>query len=135
MKNRREIIDHALSDLRSLKRKGSFSNQYALNENIAFFESIRSISSYIKWLIVRAPKLDREKLLELTDLQLLITQQTIQGIRSHDLERIITATNDEDRVSLAMEWHDKRFNELLKLDEYIKGLFQRLSESQYYSYL
>ena len=61
--NRKEIIDHVLNDLRSLKGKGSFHNQYALDENIAFFEANRSFPSYIKWLFMRAPKLDGEKLI------------------------------------------------------------------------
>ena len=65
--SRKEIIIHILKDLEDLRSSSSFHNTYALEENIAFFEAIRSIRTYIVWLIKRAPKLEREKLLELTD--------------------------------------------------------------------
>lgn len=64
---RGEIINLILNDLKSLKTSG-FENQYAVEENIVFFHAIRSSFSYIKWLITKAPKLKRDKLLELTDL-------------------------------------------------------------------
>lgn len=66
MNDRLKIIDHVVKDLNSLKLS-PFPNHYAIDENVAFFESIKSVSSYLKWLITRAPKLDRAKLLELTD--------------------------------------------------------------------
>lgn len=65
--NRQEVIEHVLNDLHTLKNSDSFSNQYAIDENIIFFESIKSFPQYVKWLITRAPKLQRESLLELTD--------------------------------------------------------------------
>ena len=64
---RNEIIDHVLNDLQTLKKDKNFHNIYALEENIAFFEAIKSFSGYLSWLIKRAPKLERLKLLELTD--------------------------------------------------------------------
>ena len=67
MSNRRAVIDHVLSDLQSLRRNPSFPNQYAVEENIAFFEAIKSFPSYLKWLFIRAPKIDGMRLLELTD--------------------------------------------------------------------
>ena len=55
---RQQTIDHVLEDLQELKNSGSFRNSYALNENIAFFESIKSFPKYIKWLFTRVPKLN-----------------------------------------------------------------------------
>lgn len=59
-KNRKEIIDEVLKDLELLKNKPDF-NQYAINENIVFFEATKSIFEYIWWLITRVPKVDGEK--------------------------------------------------------------------------
>lgn len=64
---RQETISDVIKDLELLKNN-SKSNQYAIDENIAFFEAIKSIFGYIKWLITRAPKIDGEKLLEINDL-------------------------------------------------------------------
>lgn len=64
---RQETISDVIKDLELLKNN-SKSNQYAIDENIAFFEAIKSIFGYIKWLITRAPKIDSEKLLEINDL-------------------------------------------------------------------
>ncbi len=66
--DRRAVIDHILKDLATLKDNPSFSNQYAITELIAFFRAIKSYSTYIRWIIKRAPTLDRARLLELTDL-------------------------------------------------------------------
>src|SRR3989338_3649692 len=65
--DRKEIISHVLKDLEILKNNPSFQNTYAIQENIAFFEAIKSLSGYVFWLIKRAPKLERLRLLELTD--------------------------------------------------------------------
>lgn len=66
-KNRRELIEEVLIDVKLLKNDSSL-NQYAINENIAFFEATKSIFRYIWWLIMRAPKIDGTKLLEINDL-------------------------------------------------------------------
>ncbi|GEM_PF-858777 len=68
--NRSKIIDNVLSDLFSLKKTGYVANSYAIDENIIFFKAIKSFSGYIKWLFGRAPKIDGQKLLELTDFSL-----------------------------------------------------------------
>ena len=65
--DRKTTIEHILRDLLTLRGSPSVPNQYAVEENIAFFKAIRSFPRYIKWLIRRAPKLDRDQLLELTD--------------------------------------------------------------------
>jgi hypothetical protein len=44
--------------------------QYGIDENIAFFESLRSPLSYLGWLLNRAPRIDGRRLLELADLPL-----------------------------------------------------------------
>lgn len=65
--NRKKIIAEVLKDLELLKNNPSI-NQYAINENIAFFEATKSIFSYIKWLITKASKIDGTRLLEINDL-------------------------------------------------------------------
>lgn len=65
--NRKESIDEVLKDLELLKNNSKI-NQYAINENIVFFEATKSILKYIWWLIMRAPKIDGERLLEINDL-------------------------------------------------------------------
>lgn len=65
--NRKKIIAEVLKDLELLKNNPLL-NQYAVNENIAFFEATKSILSYIKWLITKAPKIDGSRLLEINDL-------------------------------------------------------------------
>lgn len=67
MIKRNDVIDHIIKDLESLQDDRSFENQYAVKENISFFNSIKSIPLYITWLIKKAPKLKRELLLELSD--------------------------------------------------------------------
>lgn len=66
-KNRKETIDEVLKDLELLKNKLNF-NQYAINENIAFFEATKSILKYIWWIVMRAPKINGGRLLEINDL-------------------------------------------------------------------
>jgi nitroreductase len=65
--DRKALIEHILKDLASIRNNPAFPNQYAIEENIAFFEAIKTVPSYLKWLLTRAPKLDRTQLLELTD--------------------------------------------------------------------
>lgn len=62
-------IDEILKDLEGLKKRG-FENMYALDENIKFFEAMRSPFKYIKWLINEKPKINGSRLLELSDFPL-----------------------------------------------------------------
>jgi len=66
--DRRAVIEHVLKDLATLKNNPKFENQYAINELIIFFNAIKTYPSYVRWIVKRAPKLDRTRLLELTDL-------------------------------------------------------------------
>jgi hypothetical protein len=66
---RTQQIDEILKDLEGLKKRG-FENQYAVDENIKFFEAMRSPFKYIKWLINEKPKIDGSRLLELSDFPL-----------------------------------------------------------------
>jgi len=66
--SRIEIINHVLGDLKKIKEEKSFDNIYAIDENISFFLSSKSIVTYFNWLFRKATKLDKYKLLELTDL-------------------------------------------------------------------
>ena len=84
--SRREIIDHVLSDLRELKREKSFNNIYAIDENISFFISSKSKIAYFYWLFRKAAKLDKHKLLELTDLPFPIWDQKMH-LKLIELER------------------------------------------------
>jgi len=59
-------INEILKDLYEL-RESNFENQYAVEENIKFFEAMRSPLKYIKWLINERPKIDGSRLLELSD--------------------------------------------------------------------
>lgn len=69
MRNREKTISYVLNDLYSLKQ-GNFSpgQQYAIDENILFFQAVRSIFGYLIWLFRRAPNIKQDNLLELTDL-------------------------------------------------------------------
>jgi len=66
---RLEQIKEILKDLRDLKKQG-FENQYAIDENIKFFEALKSLQGYIKWLFRERPKIDGSRLLELSDFHL-----------------------------------------------------------------
>ena len=61
------VIDQILSDLEKLKISG-FDNEYALNENIVFFHAAKNFFYYFMWLVTHVPKIDADRLLELTDL-------------------------------------------------------------------
>ena len=66
LKNQRlKIIDEILADLYLLKK--SDNNNYAIDENTAFFKAIKSKIGYTKWLFLKAFKIDSSKLLEFTD--------------------------------------------------------------------
>jgi len=65
--NRKEQINRIISDLENMREKVPQEESYALEENIVFFRAIYSFYDYILWLISRARKIDKERLLELTD--------------------------------------------------------------------
>lgn len=64
---RLKIIDEVISDLDSLRGKIATDKIYALEENIKFFNSIRSFAGYLKWLFNDMRKIEPERLLELSD--------------------------------------------------------------------
>jgi hypothetical protein len=70
MKKKRLIIEEVVSDLKTGKEKNFSSYNYALDENIKFFSSLKNMPSFIAWLIFRMPKLEGDKLLELSDFHL-----------------------------------------------------------------
>ncbi len=57
IKDRKQLLGEIIRDLEDLKKRG-FENQYAIDENIKFFEAIKSLPKYIKWLIKEMPKID-----------------------------------------------------------------------------
>ncbi len=54
-------INEILKDLTDLKSK-DFENQYAIDENIKFFEALYSLPRYIWWLVKEMPKIDGSRL-------------------------------------------------------------------------
>jgi len=58
IRERRSLLDEIINDLEDLKSRGTFENVYAINENIKFFEALKSLLKYIKWLIKEMPKID-----------------------------------------------------------------------------
>lgn len=67
MSNRIAKIKNVLQDL-DLLNKGPFENKYAVQENIVFFQSLKSVFSYYKWALTRAPYIDGEKVEEINDI-------------------------------------------------------------------
>ncbi len=68
MSNRIQEINDALHQLELFKLDEKYKDSlYAIEENINFLKSIKTIPGYIKWLFSRGFKLDRRRLLELTD--------------------------------------------------------------------
>ncbi|MBM2818187.1 MAG: hypothetical protein HW401_777 [Parcubacteria group bacterium] len=68
MKKRRIEIDSILQKLREFKNDQRYSDRlYAIEENMRFAEAMKTLPSYVRWLLMRAPKIDGSKLLELTD--------------------------------------------------------------------
>lgn len=66
--NRSEKIEILLEKLENAKKKDKSNNEYAIVENIIFFNAIKKLSSYIGWLLRRAPQIASEKLLEINDI-------------------------------------------------------------------
>ena len=67
--NRKEKINTILFELKVLRDSTSDPDRfYAIDANIEFYKSIKSIFSYIYWLFRIAPKLDPKKLQEINDL-------------------------------------------------------------------
>jgi hypothetical protein len=68
MNNRILDIGSAQIKLEEFKKDPQYvSSLYAIEENIAFLEAIKSLPRYIAWLFGRAQKIDGTRLLELTD--------------------------------------------------------------------
>jgi SAM-dependent methyltransferase len=62
---RQKQIDAILKDLRGFKPRRA--EEYALAENIRFFEAAKNPFSFVRWQLVHAPKIEADKLLELAD--------------------------------------------------------------------
>lgn len=66
---RSQEIESIIKELEDLRNSPDFQDRlYAIEANIDFYQSLKSIWSYSKWLLKTAPKLDPEKLLEINDL-------------------------------------------------------------------
>jgi hypothetical protein len=60
MNNRKDKIDEILKELNSLRDKSVQSSWYAVEENIAFFQAVKTIFGYIRWLTTRAGKINKK---------------------------------------------------------------------------
>ena len=68
MKKRIVEINGILEKLLEFKNDPRYGDRlYAIEENIRFAEAIKSLPSYVWWLLTKAPKIDGSRLLELTD--------------------------------------------------------------------
>lgn len=72
MTQRSQILHEILADLEELEKESWRSKdfQYALRENIRFFQAIKDPLSFLKWQLFHAPHIDASRLLELADLPL-----------------------------------------------------------------
>ncbi len=68
--DRNSVIEKIIGDLNSMLSDKPVSDEYAIRENLAFFEAMKSVPAYACWLLFRAPEIDPAKLLELTDFPL-----------------------------------------------------------------
>lgn len=65
---RAKQIEEILGDLDNIRKTATAKNLYAIDANIEFFKAVKSVGGYLQWLLFRAPKTNREKLLEVNDL-------------------------------------------------------------------
>lgn len=63
MNRRQETIKQILAQLHALE-----GNEYAVQENIRFFEAARRLPAYFKWLLGHARQIDSSRLLEINEL-------------------------------------------------------------------
>lgn len=107
MKNRQIEIENALEKLKQFKVDERFKDKlYAIEENILFLQSIKSLPRYVWWLLTRASKIDGSRLLELTDFPV-----EEWDVKMH--ERLIEMERRE-RPGLARPLRDRIFSFILK---------------------
>jgi len=72
MMRRTSVIKEILTDLERVKKEGSQESdfQYAVRENIRFFQAAKQPLSFLRWQLFVAPHVDASRLLELADLSL-----------------------------------------------------------------
>ena len=105
MNQRSRNIDTIINELLVLRQRNNNNINYAIDANINFYQSIKSIIKYIKWCIKIAPTLDSTKLLEINDIlpkyddvmheQLInVERKTIPGIIKPLVRTIIEVISD-----------------------------------------
>ena len=67
---RQEKLRAIISDLEQLRNRSPKNEQYAIDENIIFFEAIKFLPTYLVWGIFHRPKVKPELLLEIADMNL-----------------------------------------------------------------
>jgi len=67
--NRRQIIDESITQLKEFAHDDAYKQyRYAIVENILFLEAAKHIGTYIRWLLTRLKHIQRDDIIELTDL-------------------------------------------------------------------
>ena len=146
---RDQMIEEILSDLKNLTRDPSLHNQYAVKENIGFFSAARSPLTYFFWMFKKASKLDKERLLELSDLPLprwdkemhkrliQIEKKNFPGLLKPLVRRIIDFITENDRDLIlsslgcgGMELERQVISELIKKKHDRKTTFIGIDKSE-----
>ncbi|PJE64152.1 MAG: hypothetical protein COU90_04755 [Candidatus Ryanbacteria bacterium CG10_big_fil_rev_8_21_14_0_10_43_42] len=68
-----------------------------------------------------------DTLIDIIELNIEIKQETVKEIRNKDVDAVIMAANDEDRITVVILWHEERLMELLERQEEI---IQYLSDAR-----
>lgn len=75
--SRRKKLNSIISDLKNIKKNVSKDKIYAINENILFFESIKTFPGFIIWSLFHRRIIDPKQLLEIADLPLPIWEREL----------------------------------------------------------
>lgn len=80
---RRKKLDLISRDLRALEKKAPDDQKYAIKENIAFFQAIKTVPGYIFWSLTRRRNIDPVELLEIADLPLPVWERELYTDLAH----------------------------------------------------
>ena len=112
---RLNIINKIIEDLMRIKNQDNF-RLYAIEENLKFFEAIKSVFGYIRWLLITAPRIDGTRLLELQDFPfprwdremharlIEMERRRFPGLIKPLVDRIIKFIIDEQRTSVIINF-------------------------------
>jgi hypothetical protein len=125
MNNRKDKINEILKELNSLRDKSV--KQYAVEENITFFQAAKTVSGYIRWLMARAGKIDKK---EHNKLHVILCKNDIFRLDNHFPEKTFDIIYHSlfkhhlnDRETFLMDTIVKRLSKyVLEYDGYRSGL-------------